>query len=121
MTKLKSINDQIKYYYILTTIAILVKGSISTEASNRIEGIFTSDDRLKNLVQAKTAPRNREESEIAGYRDVLNTIHENYDYIPISSNYLLQLHRDLYKFLGSVDGGKFKTSDIFPHNKSRLI
>ncbi len=83
----------------------------STEASNRIEGIFTADDRLKNLVQAKTAPRNREESEIAGYRDVLNTIHENYDYIPISSNYLLQLHRDLYKFLGSVDGGKFKTSD----------
>lgn len=83
----------------------------STEASNRIEGIFTADDRLKNLVQAKTAPRNREESEIAGYRDVLNTIHENYDYIPISSNYLLQLHRDLYKFLGCVDGGKFKTSD----------
>lgn len=83
----------------------------STEASNRIEGIFTADDRLKNLVQAKTAPRNREESEIAGYRDVLNTIHENYDYIPISSNYLLQLHRDLYKFLGSMDGGKFKTSD----------
>lgn len=83
----------------------------STGASNRIEGIFTADDRLKNLVQAKTAPRNREESEIAGYRDVLNTIHENYSYIPISSNYLLQLHRDLYKFLGSVDGGKFKTSD----------
>lgn len=83
----------------------------STEASNRIEGIFTADDRLKNLVQAKTTPRNRDESEIAGYRDVLNTIHENYDYIPINANYILQLHRDLYKFLGSVDGGKFKTSD----------
>lgn len=54
----------------------------STEASNRIEGISTADDRLKNLVQAKTTPRNRDESEIAGYRDVLNTIHENYDYIP---------------------------------------
>lgn len=77
----------------------------STEASNRIEGISTAEDRLKNLVQAKTTPRNRDESEIAGYRDVLNTIHENYDYIPINTNYLLQLHRDLYKFLGNVDGG----------------
>lgn len=83
----------------------------STEASNKIEGISTADDRLKNLVQAKTTPRNRDESEIAGYRDVLNTIHENYEYIPINTNYLLQLHRDLYKFLGNVDGGIFKTSD----------
>ena len=83
----------------------------STEASNRIEGISTANDRLKNLVQAKTTPRNRDESEIAGYRDVLNTIHESYDYIPINANYLLQLHRDLYKFLGNVDGGTFKTAD----------
>ncbi len=83
----------------------------STEASNRIEGISTADDRLKNLVQAKTTPRNRDESEIAGYRDVLNTIHENYEYIPINANYLLQLHRDLYKFLGNTEGGIFKTSD----------
>lgn len=83
----------------------------STEASNRIEGIFTADDRIKSLVQAKTTPRDRDEAEIAGYRDVLNTIHENYDYIPINANYILQLHRDLYKFLGSTDGGRFKTSD----------
>ena len=83
----------------------------STGASNKIEGISTADDRLKNLVQAKTTPRNRDESEIAGYRDVLNTIHENYDYIPINANYILQLHRDLYKFLGNIDGGIFKTSD----------
>ena len=83
----------------------------STEASNRIEGIFTADDRIKSLVQAKTTPRDRDEAEIAGYRDVLNTIHENYDYIPINANYILQLHRDLYKFLGSTEGGRFKTSD----------
>lgn len=83
----------------------------STEASNRIEGISTADDRLKNLVQAKTTPRNRDESEIAGYRDVLNTIHENYEYIPINANYFLQLHRDLYKFLGNTEGGIFKNSD----------
>ena len=83
----------------------------STEASNRIEGIYTVDDRLKNLVQQKTTPRNRDESEIAGYRDVLNTIHESYDYIPINVNFFLQLHRDLYKYIGSVDGGVFKTAD----------
>ena len=54
----------------------------STEASNKIEGIFTSDERLKKLVSNKTTPRTRNEQEIAGYRDVLNTIHENYEYIP---------------------------------------
>ena len=83
----------------------------STEASNRIEGIFISEERLKNLVQEKTTPRGRIESEIAGYRDVLNTIHESYEYIPISSNYILQLHRDLYKFIANADGGVFKTVD----------
>ena len=83
----------------------------STEASNKIEGIFTSDDRFKSLAQAKTTPRNRNESEIAGYRDVLNTIHESYEYIPISASYFLQLHRDLYKFVANNDGGNFKSSD----------
>ena len=70
----------------------------STEASNEIEGIRTTNTRLLQLVKDKTTPRNRVEEEIMGYRDVLNTIHENYEYIPISSNYILQLHRDLYKF-----------------------
>ena len=83
----------------------------STEASNRIEGIFTSEDRLKNLVLEKTTPHGRNESEIAGYRDVLNTIHQSYEFIPITSNYMLQLHRDLYKFSGGGDGGRFKTTD----------
>ena len=49
----------------------------STEASNRIEGIITTDDRLKKIVMNKTTPKGRSEREIAGYRDVLNTIHEN--------------------------------------------
>ena len=54
----------------------------STEASNEIEGIRTTNTRLKQLVADKTTPRNRDEEEIMGYRDVLNTIHENYEYIP---------------------------------------
>lgn len=83
----------------------------STEASNKIEGIYTSDERLKALVKDSTRPRTRNEREIAGYRDVLNTIHENHDYIPPKSSIILQLHRDLYKFEGMDIGGRYKTSD----------
>lgn len=83
----------------------------STEASNRIEGIYTSDERIKALVKEKSAPRNRNENEIAGYRDVLATIHENYDYIPPRANVILQLHRDLYQYSGMGSGGHFKNTD----------
>ena len=83
----------------------------STEASNKIEGIYTSDARLKALVKDKTTPKTRNEREIAGYRDVLNTIHESHDYISIRPNMILQLHRDLYKFEGYDIGGKYKAAD----------
>ena len=83
----------------------------STEASNRIEGIYTSDERLQKLVKDKTTPRNRSEKEIAGYRDVLSTIHESHDYIPVKPGMILQLHRDLYKFSGMNIGGSYKPSD----------
>ncbi|MBQ6570018.1 MAG: Fic family protein [Clostridia bacterium] len=83
----------------------------STEASNRIEGIITTDERLKQLVRDKTMPRTRSEKEIAGYRDVLATIHESYDYIPPRPSLILQLHRDLYKFSGKSIGGNYKNSD----------
>ena len=80
----------------------------STETSNRIEGIVTTSSRMKQLFEEKTTPRNRNEDEIMGYRDVLNTIHESYGYIPIRSSYILQLHRDLLKRAGSSFGGHFK-------------
>ena len=83
----------------------------STEASNRIEGIITTEDRLKKIVMNKTTPKGRSEREIAGYRDVLNTIHENYDYIPVRPGMILQLHRDLYKFNNAAIGGNYKNSD----------
>ena len=56
----------------------------STEASNLIEGIVTTNARLKQLVEDKTTPRNRSEEEILGYRNVLNLIHENYQDIPLT-------------------------------------
>ena len=83
----------------------------SAEASNKIEGIITTDERLKKLVMDKTMPKSRNEKEIAGYRDVLNTIHESYEYIPINANYFLQLHGDLYKYNSSSLGGKYKSSN----------
>lgn len=83
----------------------------STESSNKIEGIYTSDERLKKIVLDKTMPKTRNEREIAGYRDVLNTIHENFPHIPIRDTFILQLHRDLYKFENVSSGGRFKTSD----------
>ena len=83
----------------------------STEASNRIEGIITTENRIKKIVMNKTTPRGRSEREIAGYRDVLNTIHENYDYIPVRPGMILQLHRELYKYSNSAIGGSFKNSD----------
>ncbi len=70
----------------------------SVEASTKIDGIGTSDDRLKKLVKNKTLPRTVSERAIAGYRDVLTTIHENHAYIPIRPGMILQLHRDLTKY-----------------------
>ena len=83
----------------------------STDASNRIEGIITTDERLSQIVKDKTMPKNRSEQEIAGYRDVLAIIHESFAYIPPKPNVILQLHRDLYKFSGQSIGGSYKDSD----------
>lgn len=80
----------------------------STEASNAIEGIITTSIRIKQLVEEKTTPKNRDEQEIAGYRDVLNIIHDSFDAIPISQNYILQLHKILYSHMNNPMGGRTK-------------
>lgn len=82
----------------------------STESSNRIEGVVAPHNRIKELVAGKTKPQNRSEQEIAGYRDVLSTIHTSHQHIPLSSNIVLQLHRDLYKFVPG-QGGRWKAGD----------
>lgn len=83
----------------------------SAEASNKIEGIYTSGERLKQLVLDKTNPQNRSEREIAGYRNALKIIHENYEYISLKSPYILQLHKELYSYSGKEYGGKYKAGD----------
>lgn len=81
----------------------------STEASNAIEGIVTTNTRIKQLVTKKTTPKNRDEQEIAGYRDVLEIIHESFDAISITTNYILQLHKILYSHMNNPVAGRTKT------------
>ncbi|MCR5055710.1 MAG: Fic family protein [Clostridia bacterium] len=80
----------------------------STESSNAIEGIRTTNTRVRQLVAEKTTPKNRNEKEIAGYRDVLNLIHESFDAIPITRNYILQLHKVLYSQTNNPIAGQTK-------------
>lgn len=85
----------------------------STEASNKIEGIVTTATRIKQLCDQKTTPRNRDEEEISGYRDALSLIHESYEYIPIKSSYILQLHQVLYRYSQRSIGGSFKNTQNY--------
>lgn len=98
----------------------------STESSNAIEGIVTTNTRIRQLVEDKTAPRNRDEQEIAGYRDVLNIIHENFDAIPITPNYILQLHKILYSHMNNPAAGRTKSvqnyiSASYPDGTTRTL
>ena len=85
----------------------------STESSNAIEGIVTTSTRIKQLVEEKIAPRNCDEQEIAGYRDVLNIIHENFDAIPLSKNYILQLHKIMYSHMSNPMAGRTKNNQNY--------
>ena len=98
----------------------------STEASNAIEGIVTTDTRIRQLVEEKTTPRNRSEQEIAGYRDVLSIIHESFDVIPITRNYILQLHKILYTHTNNPIAGQTKNvqnyiSATYPDGHTEIL
>ena len=87
---------------------VLIAKVQSTQSSNEIEGIRTTSTRIKQLVNQKTAPQNRNEQEIAGYRDALNIIHESFDSILITPNFILQLHKVLLSHTQISYGGKYK-------------
>lgn len=98
----------------------------STEASNAIEGIVTTSTRLKQLVAEKTTPKNRNEQEIAGYRDVLAIIHESFDAIPITQNFILQMHKILYSHMSNPLAGRTKNvqnyiSATYPDRHSKIL
>ncbi len=98
----------------------------STESSNAIEGIVTTDTRIRQLVAEKTAPRNRSEQEIAGYRDALSVIHESFDAIPVTRNYILQLHKILYSHTNNPLAGQTKNvqnyiSATYPDGHAEIL
>jgi len=98
----------------------------STEASNAIEGIVTTNTRIRQIVAEKTTPKNRNEQEIAGYRDVLSIIHESFDAIQITQNYILQLHKILYSHMNNPLAGKTKNvqnyiSAAYPDGHSEIL
>ena len=98
----------------------------STEASNAIEGIVITNTRIRQLVGEKTTPRNRNEQEIAGYRDVLGIIHESFDAILITQNYILQLHKILYSHMNNPLAGRTKTvqnyiSATYPDGHTEIL
>ena len=98
----------------------------STEASNEIEGIVTTNTRIRQLVEEKTTPKNRSEQEIAGYRDVLSIIHESFDAIPITQNYILQLHKILYAYTNNPIAGNTKNvqnyiSATYPDGHTEIL
>lgn len=98
----------------------------STEASNAIEGIVTTNTRIRQLVEEKTTPRNRNEQEIAGYRDALSIIHESFDAIPITRNYILQLHKIMYSYSNNPMAGQTKNvqnyiSATYPDGHTEIL
>lgn len=98
----------------------------STEASNAIEGIVTTNTRIRQLVEEKTTPKSRDEQEIAGYRDVLSIIHESYDAIPLSKNDILQLHKIMYSHRNNPMAGQTKNvqnyiSATFPDGHTEIL
>ena len=83
----------------------------SVKGSNAIEGIVTSDARLREIVNGSSAPLNHNEAEIAGYRDALDLIHSGYGELSFSEPFVLQLHRMLLEYTGSEEAGHYKQED----------
>lgn len=98
---------EIDYHEELKKLVAVAKVQ-STDSSNKIEGIYTTDSRLSKLMSKKVEPHNRDEKEIAGYRDVLALIHANSRYMPITQNTILTMHKMLFKYTGDSWGGHFK-------------
>ncbi|EKD51599.1 MAG: hypothetical protein ACD_62C00222G0006 [uncultured bacterium] len=82
----------------------------SAESSNRIEGIEVLPERIGNLVEKKTRPRDRSEQEVAGYRDVLGSIHVNHKRLPLTNDLIRQWHKTMYHYT-SERAGNWKKKD----------
>jgi len=82
----------------------------SGESSNRLEGITAPRERILALVQEDTAPLNRFEQEILGYRNALNWVHGNHEDLAFSPDIVRELHTTMMEYTGEA-GGNWKTRD----------
>lgn len=84
------------------------------ELERLVEIAKVQSTEASNAIEEKTAPRNRAEEEISGYRDALRTIHENFEYIQLTPNYILQLHKILFSHIrGANFGGVYKNTQNY--------
>lgn len=83
----------------------------SVKASNAIEGIITTDKRIESIVNDGTEPLNHDEKEIAGYRDALNRIHNDYPTIDVQLRQILLLHATLLEYAQTPTRGHLKAED----------
>ncbi|MGN0354356.1 MAG: Fic family protein [Muricoprocola sp.] len=83
----------------------------SIKSSNAIEGIITTDSRIKEIVNGNSAPLNHNEAEIAGYRDALDTIHTHYAALTVNENTILHIHQLIYSISDYKHGGEYKKED----------
>lgn len=74
----------------------------SIGSSNRIEGNKLTDAEVEELLSHinKKAFKSRDEEEVAGYAELMNTIFDDFSVIPLSENYIKQLHKILLQYVG---------------------
>jgi Fic family protein len=97
------------YAKVFTELEHLAKVQ-SVKSSNALEGIVTSDERIAAIVNQSSAPLNHDEKEIAGYRDALNVIHNNYAQLDFTNRDILGLHTILMSLTDEA-GGTYKQAD----------
>ncbi len=100
-------NDNLNIFTKLESIAKVQ----SIKGSNEIEGIVTTDKRIKEIINGNSAPLNHDEEEIAGYRDALALIHETHDTLQLRESDILRLHGILLRYTANNHGGRYKSDD----------
>lgn len=96
------------------TFEILRKKAIieSVKGSNAIEGIVTTDARIKDIVDG-SKPVTHDEMEISGYKDALNLIHSDHENLDMDEDSVLSFHRMMIEQSNPHEAGKYKTTNNF--------
>ena len=84
----------------------------SVKGSNAIEGIVTTDDRIRDIINGST-PVTHDELEISGYKDALNTIHMNHENMDIDEDVIRMFHRMIEESVNASTAGEYKNTPNF--------